>query len=262
MRKSFAFILATLLALVFAAGCKEKPVTTPGDLEDPRIILTSPVEVGPENAIQILSSDSFYIDVRFEDDKELRDWEITIRFMPELDYLRTTSAAWKETWYGPLDGTVGGVNEKEFVIYDPTAGYYEFKVTVNDEAGKTAVKKTYFYVKNRLDLVAPTITFTMPDTNNIDTFAIGQAIHIIARAEEPGDVVRDGFMRIRDKLTKTLVEGSEMYWDTVYLSQLNVDTMFSVPAGTVPSNYQIEFYANDQLNNVNMGKCEIYIKPN
>lgn len=263
MRKTFSLLLATLATALLMVGCKEKPVTTPGDLENPKIVMTSPVELPQGQFIPITSSDSFFVDISFSDDKELRDWEITIRFMPELNYLRTNNAAWKETWYGDLNGVSGGVNFKEYVIYDPTAGPYEFTVTVTDMEGKTAQRKTYFFVTNDQDPTGPAVTYTMPDTTNIDTFAIGNAIHIVAKAEEQsGQLVKDVYLRIRDKLTKATLEGSEMRWDTVFVNPMMIDTTINVPAGAVPGNYNIEIYANDQTFNVTYGKCEIYIKPN
>jgi hypothetical protein len=263
MRKSFSFLLATMVAGLLLVGCKEKPVTTPGDLEDPKIVMTSPEELPWGEFIQIQSTDSFFVDVAFSDDKELRDWEITIRFMPELNYLRTSSAAWKETWFGDLEGVSGGVNFKEYVIYDPTAGPYEFVVKVTDMEGKTVEKKTYFFVKNRQDISGPTVTYSNPDTVNIDTFTIGNPIHIVARAQEvPGSLVSDIYLRLRDKLTKDILEGSEMRWDTVFVNTFDLDTNFVVPAGAVPGNYDIELYATDFTFNVTLAKCEVFIKPN
>lgn len=243
-------------------GCKEKPVTTPGDLENPRIVMTSPIELPEGQFIPILSSDSFFVDVTFTDDIELRDWEITIRFQPEMSYLRTAVQPWKETWFGDLDGVSGAVNFKEYVSYDPTAGYYKFTVKVSDMEGKTDELSTYFLVGNRQDLTAPTIVFTEPDTVNIDTFAIGSNINIIARCEELGDVVRDARLRVRDVLTGNILEGSEIRWDTVYAAPLLIDTFVTVPAGAVPGNYNVEIFCNDMTNNVVVNRAEIYIKPN
>jgi hypothetical protein len=244
-------------------GCKEKPVTTPGDLENPEIVMTSPIELPWGQFIPINSTDSFFVDIAFSDDKELRDWEITIRFLPELNYIRTNSAAWKETWFGELEGTSGGQNFKEYVIYDPTAGPYEFTVKVSDMAGKTAEKKTYFFVKNLQDLLGPTVTFTAPDTTNIDTFAIGSQIHVLANVDEvPGELVEDVYLRVRDKLTKNILEGSEIHWDTLFITNVLIDTLIDVPAGAVPGNYEVELYANDITFNVTRRICEVFIKPN
>jgi hypothetical protein len=262
MRKTSSFLLAASVIGLLFVGCKEKPVTTPGDLENPTITMTSPVEVTVDQAITILSSDSFFVDITFADDKELRDWEITVRFNPELAYLRTSVQPWKETWFGDLDGTTGAVNFKEYVSYDPTAGHYEFTVKVTDMEGKTAMRKTYFKVTNRANLLPPIVTFTQPDTTNVDSFAIGNPIHIVANTTDPGDFVKDIYLRVRDKLTKALLVGSEIRWDTVYQGSYNIDTTVNVPAGAVPGNYNIEIYSNDGTNNVGYGKCEIYIKPN
>jgi hypothetical protein len=261
MRKTYSFLLAALVGLLFV-GCKEKPVTTPGDLEDPRIVMTNPNEVTAENPIMIMSSDSFYVDISFSDDIELRDWEITIRFQPALDYLRTSVQPWKETWFGDLDGKTGAVNFKEFVSFDPTAGVYEFMVKVTDMEGKSAMKKTYYRVRNQIDLVGPFITFMMPDTVAIDSYAIGNPIPIKATATDPSDFVKDIYLRVRDKLTKTLLVDSELRWDTLFQGSYIIDTTVGIPAGTIPGNYNIEIYSNDVTNNVGYGKCEIYIKPN
>ena len=263
MSKSFSFLLATMVAGLLLVGCKEKPVTTPGDLEDPKIVMTSPLELPYGEYISITSTDSFFVDVAFSDDKELRDWEVTIRFMPDMNYLRTNTAAWKETWYGDLDGVSGGVNFKEYVIYDPTAGPYEFTVKVTDMEGKTVQKKTYFFVKNRQDLNGPTVTYSDPDTVNVDTFTIGNPMHIAARAQEvPGSLLSDLYLRVRDKLTKDVLEGSEMRWDTVFVNSFDIDTNIVIPAGAVPGNYEIELYATDFTFNVTLAKCEVFIKPN
>jgi hypothetical protein len=263
MRKTFSFILATMVAGLLLVGCKEKPVTTPGDLENPEIVMTSPVELPWGQFIPINSTDSFFVDIAFTDDKELRDWEITIRFMPSLNYLRTNSAAWKETWFGDLDGVSGGQNFKEYVIYDPTAGPYEFTVRVTDAAGKMAEKKTYFFVKNLQDIFGPSIEFLEPDTARIDTFSIGNQMTIRANVDEvPGELVEDVYLRVRDKLTKNVLEGSEIFWDTLFVTNVAIDTFINIPAGAVPGNYEVEIYANDITFNVTRKVCEVFIKPN
>lgn len=262
-RKTFSFLLATLVAGSIFVGCKEKPVTTPGDLEPPTIEMTSPVELPLGQYIPITSTDSFQVDISFADDKELRDWEITVRFDPSMDYARTAVSPWKETWYGDLDGMTGGVNFHEFVIYDPTSGYYVFNVKVTDMAGKITQKRTYFYVVNRQDPVGPTIVFQDPDTARVDTFSIGNPMHIRSIVSEvPGELLSNVTMRVRDKVTKNLMENSYVFWDTLFVTQFVIDTNLNVPAGTVPGNYEVEVYGNDFTNNVRMNSCEVYIKPN
>jgi hypothetical protein len=262
MRNTYSFLLASLLLGALFVGCEEKPVTTPGDLENPKIIMTSPVELPLGQYIEIYSTDSFFVDIRFEDDKALKSWEITVRINSSLYYLRTNNQPWKETWFGALSGTSGAVNFKEYVSYDPTAGPYEFQVTVTDSAGKTATRKTYFFVHNRVNLDIPVVTYSSPDTNNIDTFSIGQQIPIMAEVFDASDQIKDVYLRIRDKVTKNTMENSEIRWDTIYAAPAIIDTFVTVPAGTVPGNYNIEIYGNDQTYNLGYKACEIYIKPN
>jgi hypothetical protein len=262
MRKTYSFVLAALVMGLFFVGCKEKPVTTPGDLENPKIVMTSPIELPVGQYIPISSSDSFFVDISFTDDKELRDWEITIRFMPELNYLRTNVQPWKETWFGDLDGKTGAVNFKEFVSFDPTAGPYEFIVKVTDMEGKTAERRSYYFVRNRVDIVPPTVTITMPNPSSVDTVAIGNQLRIVANCNEQFDALVDIYLRVRDDLTNNLLENSEIRWDTLFLANYNIDTFITVPAGAVPGNYNVEIYANDGTYNVGYGKSEFYIKPN
>ena len=263
MRKNFSFLLASLVAVVLLVGCKEKPITTPGDLENPQIVMTTPLEMRVGQFIPISSSDTFAVDLAFTDDKDLRDWQITVRFMPELNYLRTTSADWSDTWFGDLDGISGAVNFDVVVIPDPTAGPYEFKVKVTDKEGKTAEKTTYFFVKNRADLFGPNVRFTAPDTANVDTFRIGNPMHVRALVNEvPGQVINNIHLRVRDKLTKQIVPGSEINWESLNQNSVVVDTLIDIPAGSVPGNYNVEVYAEDMIYNVTYKNCEVYIRPN
>lgn len=265
MRKTFSYyFLAILVGGLFYAGCKEKPVTTPGDLEAPKIIMSSP-EIVPMSGpyVPVYSTDSFDVDIRFEDDIELRDYEVTIRFRPELSYLRTANDPWSETWHGSLEGTSDAVNFRVFSVYNPTAGPYEFRVKVSDEDGKTTELVTYLEVTNRLDSIAPRIRYISPDTVTVDTVIIGQNLNIRAVVDEVSpNIVKDVYLRVRDVLTNELLANSELRWDTVYQSTVVVDSFITVPAGTVPGNYKLELYGIDPTNNIGMKAVQVYIKPN
>lgn len=262
MRKTLYFVLAVLTAGFVMTSCDEKPVTTPGDLEAPEIIMSSP-EVLPVGSYNFISSvDSFNVDIRFEDDIALSDYEITIRFMPELNFLRTTNDPWKETYFGNLEGTVDGVNFLVNVVFNPTAGPYEFLVKVRDEAGKETQQATYLFVKNVQDSVPPIVDILLPNTSFVDTFAIGDDIQIRANCQDPGGLVADVRVRIRDAFTDATIEGTDHQWDTVFVNSYLADTMFTIPAGTVPGDYRVEVYATDQFYNVGLGTDMIYIKPN
>lgn len=264
MKKNFGIGLLALLATgLFTNGCKEKPVTTPGDLEDPVIIMSSPAPVAFEDRHIVYSSDSFDVDIRFEDDFELRDYEITLRFAPELDFGKVSNDPWSETWHGYVTGTSDAVNFRVFSVYNPTAGPYEFTVKVTDEAGNVTTQTTYLEVLNKADMVAPRIRFSTPDTINVDTFVIGQNMPVQAIVSEPSPaIVKNIYLRVRDAITSELMAGSEMRWDTVYLGTVLVDTFVTIPAGTVPGNYNVELYADDPTNNVAKKSTPVYIKPN
>ncbi|MEM0995999.1 MAG: hypothetical protein AAGN35_02920 [Bacteroidota bacterium] len=262
MRNSFSILLAIFLAGTIIVGCKDKPVTTRTDLEAPQIFLSSPPVVPLGSYNEISSSDSFNIDVRFEDDIDLRDYEITIRYMPSLNYLRTTVDPWKETWFGSLDGTAGAVNFNSDVVFNPTAGPYEFRVKATDESGKSAEVVTYYFVINDDDPVAPNVLFNQPDTMMVDTFAIGQNIPIIAIASDPGGQIVNVFLRVRDAFTNEVLANSEINYDTLFVNPAVIDTFVTIGAGTVPGDYNVEVYADDPTSNVGSNTALIYIKPN
>lgn len=262
MRNIFSFLLAIVLTGAVISGCKEKPVTTPGDLEPPKIFLSSPEVVPLGSFVSISSTDSFQVDVRFEDDFALRDYEINIRFMPSLNYLRTANDPWNETWFGSLDGKTGSANFPANVVYNPTAGPYEFKVRVTDEAGKFTELSTYLFVTNRQDEIVPVVTLNEPDTTNVDTFAIGQQIPIVGLANDPGGLIEDIYIRVRDAFTQEIMMDSEIRIDTIFQNPVPIDTFVTIPAGTVPGDYNVEVYANDPTYNVGLKRALIYVKPN
>jgi hypothetical protein len=262
MRNIFPILLAIILTGAFYVGCKEKPVTTRTDLEAPKIFLTSPEVVPLGSYVDFFSSDSFFVDVRFEDDIALRDYEITVRFMPDLNYLRTSNDAWKETWFGALDGPAGAANFPVDVVFNPTAGPYEFRVKATDESGKTSEVVTYLFIRNLGDTLPPVVIFNTPNTSSVDTFTIGQDIPITALANDQGGLVKDVYIRVRDDFTNETLANSEIYMDTLFINPAVIDTFVTIGAGTVPGDYRVEIYANDQTFNVGLGEAKIYIKPN
>lgn len=265
MRKTYSYyLLAILVGGLFYAGCKEKPVTTPGDLEDPKIIMTNPTPVAVDGEYPIIySTDSFDVDIRFEDDIALKSYEIQIRFKPELSYQRVANDPWNESFFGNLEGKSDAINFRVYTVYNPTAGPYEFWVKVWDEDGNMTETKTYLHMLNRADTIAPRIRYVAPDTVDVDTATIGQNFTIQALVNEYGsNVVRDIVLRVRDNVTDELLPGSEIRYDTLYLSSYVVDTFVPIPAGTVPGNYRVELFAIDPVNNINRKDVVFYIKPN
>lgn len=263
MKKSLFVLLALLTIGLVYTGCKEKkPVTDPEDLENPEIFMSSPEIKQLGEYIDLNNSDSLNIDIRFEDDVELRDYEITIRANRDLAFLKTNSDPWKETWFGSLDGTSQGINFNVFVVFDPDAGPYEFRVKVTDEAGKSSEVVTYLWLTNLSDPNPPVITFTAPDPNLIDTFNIGQDIVIDALVNDPGNEVRDVYLRVRNDFSLEVLPESEMQWDTIFMPSYQVDTFVNIPAGTAPGRYLVEILATDNVINWGKGVDTIYVKPN
>lgn len=263
MKKSALALLVVLLTGITLNSCKEKkPVTNPEDLDAPTISMTSPEVMEYGSFVYLSSVDSFNIDIRFEDDIELDRYEITIRWKEDLNWLKTNNFPWKETWTGELDGTVDGVNFIEFVPYDPSAGPYEFHVTVWDVSGKETSLSTYLYITNNADPNPPTITYTSPNPAAVDTYMIGQTIPIQGQASDAVSYIEDVYIRVRNAFTEEIMVGSEIYIDTTFVNPYVIDTFVVVPAGTVPGDYNVETYAEDPIKNWGKGVVPIYIKEN
>lgn len=260
MKKTSALLLAVaLMSLTFWACNKEKPVTTPIDEKAPVIVMTSPLVVPLGSYIPLTTTDSIIVDIRFEDDFALRNYEITIRPRFDLNFLKTTNFPWKETIYGNLDGTVGGYNSVIYVVYDPDAGPYEFRVKVWDMENRLTEVVTYLYITNPLDANKPVVTTTVP-SSNIDTFLIGTNINMTASIYDGGNDIRDVRARVRNAFTKEVMPGSEIMLDTLFLTSYTLDTFVTVPAGTVPGDYWVEIFASDNVRNVGLDSTRVYIR--
>jgi len=262
MRTTLSFVLALFTVATIFVGCKEKPVTTPEDLAAPEIFMTSPAAVAPGQFNNIANTDSFAVDIRFEDDIELARWDLEIR-RREDEYFnnKTDSDAWTLFLNGDLSGTVDAINFFINVPFDPLAGPYEFKIKVTDAAGKTATQTTFLFITNSEDLMAPMIRFVQPDTNMIDTFLIGNDLPMRVNVSDGNQIV-DVFARVRDAFTNEILPNSEIQIDTLFLFAYQLDTFYTIPAGVVPGKYKVEVYANDQVGNYGYNLDTIYIKPN
>lgn len=266
MRQRGSVAILSLLAgaLVLFSCNEKKPITEPYDETAPKIIMTSPKIMAVGSYDSVANLDTFRTDIRFEDDMELKSYEITIRYRQDLIYAdyKTTNDPWNETYYGDLSGNVGGFNQKITVPYDPDAGPYEFKVKVKDAAGNETTVSTYLFVSNGADMLYPTIQFQAPDTNTVDTFIIGQDIAIKALTYDPpgfGQVDRvDAW--VSRSLSKEKLTGSVMVWDSLPLLW-TLDTIYTIPAGTAPGDYEVNIFCRDFHQNISHNSDHIYIKP-
>lgn len=260
MKKTSAILLAiATLSLAFWSCNKDKPVTIPVDEKAPTITMTSPIVVPEGQYIPLSTSDSIIVDIRFEDDFELSNYEVTINPRFDLNFFKTTNFPWRETIYGSLEGTVGGFNRIIYVVYDPDAGPYEFRVKVWDKEGRLTEKVTYFYITNPIDPNKPNVSTSVP-TSNVDTFAIGTTIPITATIYDGGNDVRDVYARVRNAFTKEILEGSYIFLDTLFVPTFVLDTFVNIPAGTVPGDYWVEVYGGDDIRNIGMDTTRIYIR--
>ena len=259
--KKISFLFLTLLGISLAfLGCnKEKPPTTPIDEENPTITMTSPIEVPIGQYDAYNTNDSVLMDIRFDDDVALDRYEITIRYARDLYYLKTENFPWQETWFGDLEGLSGAFNESVFVVFDPSAGPYEFRVKVWDKVGNMTEKVTYFFVTNLNDTQKPVVNITIP-SNNVDTFSIGSVLNMRVQMTDPGQVAA-AFVRLRNPITKQLLPGSEIKLDSIWIPNYILDTFVNVQAGSTPGDYLIEAYANDQVYNVGTDTVRVFIRP-
>lgn len=261
MKKSLNFLLAAAVtSFLFMACNKEKPDTVPTDETAPKIIMSSPQEVGEGSFIPLTTVDSIIVDIRFEDDFELERYEITINQRFDLNFLKTNNFPWSETYYGALEGTVGGFNDIIFVVFDPDAGPYEFRVKVWDKAGHMTEKVTYLYITNLADPNPPTFATTAPNQSMVDTFMIGDNIIIQSGLLDAGNQIRDAWVRVRNTFTKEIMDGSEIFWDTLFVSSVAIDTFVNIPAGTVPGDYWVEIFAGDNVRNVGKDTTRVHIR--
>jgi hypothetical protein len=226
--------------------------------------MTSPAVVPTGSYDYYMSSDTFNSDIRFTDDMALKSFEITVRYRQDLAYTygKTTNDPWNETFYGQISGNAAAFNEKIVIPFDPDAGPYEFRVKVWDESDNMTELSTFLFVNNTKDLVPPTIRFTAPDTNVVDSFIIGANIPIRAQIFDPpglGLVDQVNVLIARD-LSNEQLPGSQMEWDSVWIGW-TLDTMYTIPAGTPPGDYNIHVFAKDFIQNVRLNSDRVYIKP-
>ena len=174
---------------------------------------------------------------------------------------KTQTDAWSEVFFGDLSGTTDAVNFQVQIVFDPLAGPHEFQVTVIDSVGKVTTQSTYLSITNNQDVNAPMIGMVLPDTNIIDTFLIGNDIPIRANISDGNQIV-DVFARIRDAFTNEILPNSEVQIDTLFQFAYQLDTFYTIPAGTVPGKYKVEVYANDQVGNYGYNLDTVYVKPN
>ncbi len=264
MKKNTAFLFTLLglaIAFQFQACNPDKPPTTPIDEEFPTITMTTPVEMPLGSYNYYDSDDSIHIDIRFDDDVELDRYEVTIRYARDLYYLKAENFPWSVTYYGALEGQSGGFNHVEYVVYDPSAGPYEFNVKVWDKVGNLTTTTTWLFITNLQDTHVPVVNITIPISTSVDTFTIGQDMQVKATMSDLGGLITSGRMRLRNPITHEMLPGSEIIYDSIWAQPYTMDTFFTIQAGSIPGDYLVEVYANDPVYNTGMDTVRVFIKP-
>ncbi len=241
-------LLAFFVFVSMVFSCKkESPPSVLEDTRSPEIFFSSPVLVPFGSATNISNGTYLPIDIRFEDDVELSDYQIRIFIMREFPYLKTEFDSWSPTFVGFLSGMADGFNTPLYVADDPIAGYYEFEVTVRDKAGKSTMLSTYFYLQNQSDTVPPVITISNPDPLNRTTHNLGSGINIIGNVSD-NITLDDVTVRIKNELTKEILPSS-FFIDTLYFANYSINTTLFLDPPLTPGNYLIEVIAKDWVQN-------------
>lgn len=262
MKKASIFFLAALTVTLVFFGCnKNKTTTDPIDTEPPTIIMSSP-EVVPEGEyVSFTSLNPLPIDIRFEDNVGLANYEIKLGYAPWLYYEKTENFPWEKLIVGTLDGRVGGYNDTITVPYDPSAGPHIFDVNAWDAAGNKSSLRTYLFIINANDVTAPIITITVP-TTAVDSVTHGQQMIIQGTMTEPGGLLQRGRIQIRNSFNNIVEDWSVMELDSLFMANYTVDTFMDIPAGTPPGDYILEMYGQDFIQNVGSDTASFYIKSN
>ncbi|MCB9234858.1 MAG: DUF4625 domain-containing protein [Bacteroidia bacterium] len=259
MKNKFSFFaIACFSLLISLYSCKHTdPPATQEDVKDPWIIMSSPkvVPLGEWNYLN--DGEYFDVDIRFEDDVELSNYKVQISYNSQLNYLKTNNDSWEKIEVGFLDGKSDGINTSYKVSEDPNAGPYEFKVTVWDKAGKETTLVTYLFLKNQRDTLVPVFTtITKPNPNVVDTIW-GDTLYVKGTVTD-NNGVEDAYIRLRT-IDLQLVEGSEVFLDTLFAGSYQIDTFLDI-SKALPGDHLVEFYANDNLQNVGRKIVPVYVK--
>ena len=262
MKHLSILFLASLWAFVLFPGCNGTKPATLTDEEAPEIFMSRPVVMELGNFNSYLNGDTLYLDIRFEDDVELKEYQLKIRQNQNLNFLKTDSDSWEEDLWGDLDGKSDGINTFILVRDDPSAGGYDFELTVWDMTGKFTTIETYLFVTNERDTLLPYVTIASPDTAAVDTYTIGSDIPVMGYIAEIGTgTIFSARMMLRDTLNRTVIPETTVRIDTIFANAYTVDTFITTSASTTPAgDYILSLYGRDAINNWGLEEARIYLK--
>lgn len=249
-----ALLIATVALSLWS--CKkddESPSTT--DIESPTIQLLNPVKTMLPTNNTVRSLVPYTWQIKFTDDRELLDYAIEVRFDKDVAYEKTAAFNWSRDYNGTLSGKEQVVTIIDSVPSNPYAGVYKVTVTVHDKKQKETTAWTYIQVVNRIDSVAPSVVLTGPSSGA--AFGIGDAFRVQGTINEMmGGTVSRVVVRMRNVLNNEPVMDHMIDISGLSGSSYALDTAYTVPAGTIPGDYYLEVYTEDDK--MNVGR---YIQP-
>ncbi|MCB9234857.1 MAG: hypothetical protein H6581_24600 [Bacteroidia bacterium] len=265
MNRTYYFLAVLLFTMVAGLNsCKlpDKPDTYPIDEKAPVVTIVSPTPVEPAGfmANTYGELDSMGIEVIFEDNMELMEYEIRIFYNGDLYFLKTNADPIDKTLIGTLSGTDKTIQIPVTIDYDPYVGPYVIEVLCRDKAGHETVARTYIMVTNKGDALKPTFTVTKPSIAVTDTFRIGEYIQVKTTINDNSKLV-NAMVRVRNIYTREMLPDSEYWYQIPGVSSYTIDQQIYV-GPVAPGNYEVELYARDTIQNLGTKIIPIYIKPN
>jgi len=252
----FAAAFVTVLLLV---QCKPAETAVQTDEDAPEIFMSSPWVLPRGEFFPVSDANNFALDIRFEDDVELKEYLITVSYAYDQQYSKTESDLWNAEMAGPLTGLSDGINTTMPVVFDPSAGPYDFIVTAWDKDGKSTTLTTYLYVTNSRDLDPAVITISNPDTAEVDTFQL--ANNLVVQGMITDNVkIREAMIRMRNAGTMEVISGTEIVIDSIMAASYVIDTFWTGPLGLSEGDYIVEVYAVDGVRNTSKETAQVYLR--
>ena len=258
--RNYYFFLAA--CIVFFSACQlnpNKPITDAADATAPVITFVSPESIADpsEGVNRFNTRQDLAIDVSFEDNTNLASYEVDITYQNSSYYAKTQSDPMSRNWTGELTGETGSFSTSFPIDGDAYTGPYELKVKVKDKAGNAAEKSTWIWVINYYDSIPPTISFTSPNLNPMDTINIGGNVNLDCSILDNAGLER-ALIRVRNKYSKELITGSEEWVNLSGTAGSIVRSIYVPPVP--PGDYNI--LVTDSAQNLGVGIVPIYIRTN
>lgn len=256
MNSQLKIILAGLILGVFFVSCAEKSNESPKDVTSPWISGFLGTVGNPNDTLQfpVLSGDTIPYYFKVSDDRELGEYTLKVEYK---GLQKVNAIAWEKSEHAFISGMEQVIQGEWISPVDIYTGFYDLVLYVTDKAGNTTRAGFFMQFQNSLDpVVYPSINVTAPSITSIDTFEIGQKIPLKANFTDNIELEKI-WLTINNSFANE--ELAKMEYNLSGVTSYNLDTTYTVPAGTIPGSYYIDFKAADDKHNVTNRKVDIYI---